>query len=73
MRYAPELRTLLEKAHPHLKHYVTRLEGDIGKLRRELVKLDGNVLTLRNRLKALQKETKKGTIRMVITRDDVNW
>jgi hypothetical protein len=71
MRYTPELSTLLEKAHPRLKYYVTRLEGDIGELRRKIAKLDGNVLTLRNQLKTLQKETKKRTIRVV--REDVNW
>jgi predicted RNase H-like nuclease (RuvC/YqgF family) len=73
MRYAPELRTLLEKAHPRLKHHVARLEGDIGKLQRQIAKLDGNVLTLRSRLKALRKETKKGTIRTATEREDANW
>lgn len=73
MRYALELKTLLDKAHPHVKHYVTRLEGENVKLRRQLIRLDATVLGLRSRVKALQKEPKMRTIQGDINRDDANW
>ena len=73
MRHAPDVKTLLEKAHPRLKHYITRLEAENANLQRRITKLDSTLLTLRSRVKALEQETKKGTIGVAINRDDVNW
>ena len=55
----PDLKALLKKADAPLKYYVAELEAQNLKLQKQIAKLQANEITLKNRVKALEKELRK--------------
>ena len=59
MDKTPELKALLKQGHTYVKDYVLALEKENMTLQRQIVKLQAQQITLNNRVKALEKESKK--------------
>lgn len=68
LQKTPELKALLKQGHTHIKDYVVALENENLKLQRQIVKFQVEQVSLNNRVKALEKEVKKGKAPRVIIR-----
>ncbi len=65
---ATKVQSGLKKAEPHVRAYVKHLESENKKLQVKCVKLESQHFTDRNRIAALEKELKKGHVRVQIVR-----
>jgi hypothetical protein len=68
MNEIPNLRRKLEMAEPDVRAYVKHLETTNRKLQTQMVKFQSQHFTDKNRIAALEKELKKGHVRVIIKR-----
>jgi hypothetical protein len=68
MSEIPNLRRKLEKADPDVRAYVKHVEATNRKLQAQIVRFQSQHFTDKNRIAALEKELKKGTVRVTIKR-----
>ncbi|MBI4189894.1 MAG: hypothetical protein HY525_05085 [Betaproteobacteria bacterium] len=65
---ATKVESSLKKAEPEVRAYVKHLESEIKKLQAKRVKLESQYFTDKIRIAALEKELKKGHVRVQIIR-----
>lgn len=65
---ATKIESSLKKAEPAIRAYVKHLESENKKLQAKCVKLESQYFTDKTRITALEKELKKGHVRVRIVR-----